>query len=601
MDRTKIRNFSIIAHIDHGKSTLADRLLQMTNTVAEREMEEQLLDNMDLERERGITIKAHPVTMSYKANNDEVYELNLIDTPGHVDFAYEVSRSLAACEGAVLIIDATQGVQAQTVANIDLAMKQGLTIVPVLNKIDLPGTDLAMCYEQLEEILAIPAEEALHCSAKSGEGIPEIIEAIIDRIPCPPEVEQTTLASLIVDSSYDSYRGVVNYVRVFSGEVRAKDQITMFSTGKSYEVKEVGVFTPKMKALDVLSEGSVGYLIANIKDTADSKIGDTITSKMDPVKEALPGFAEVLPMVYSGVYPIDSADFEGLRLSMGKLQLNDPSFVYQAESSAALGFGFRCGFLGLLHMEIVQERLRRHYDMDIISTYPSVIYHVFLKDGEMVKVDNPVYLPDPSTIDYIEEPVISANIMIPNDYIGAAMSLIMEKRGLCENTTAVDERHVMLSATLPLHEIVIDFNDRLKSMTKGYGSMNYTPSGYQQAPLVKLEMKVNDDPIDAFASIVHRDAAESRGRKIAERLKAVVPRQMFTIAIQAFVGGNIVARETISAMRKNVTAKCYGGDISRKRKLLEKQKAGKKRMKQIGNVNIPQEAFVAVLKASTSE
>jgi GTP-binding protein LepA len=601
MDRTKIRNFSIIAHIDHGKSTLADRLLQMTNTVAEREMEEQLLDNMDLERERGITIKAHPVTMSYKANNDEIYELNLIDTPGHVDFAYEVSRSLAACEGAVLIIDATQGVQAQTVANIDLAMKQGLTIIPVLNKIDLPATDLDMCYEQLEEILAIPAEEALHCSAKSGEGIPEIIEAIIDRIPCPPAVEEESLASLIVDSSYDAYRGVVNYLRVFSGEVRAKDQITMFSTGKSYEVKEVGVFTPKMKALDVLSEGSVGYLIANIKDTADSKIGDTITSKMDPVQEALPGFAEVLPMVYSGVYPIDSADFEGLRLSMGKLQLNDPSFVYQAESSAALGFGFRCGFLGLLHMEIIQERLRRHYDMDIISTYPSVIYHVFLKDGEMVKVDNPVYLPDPSTIDYIEEPVISANIMIPNDYIGAAMSLIMEKRGLCENTTAVDERHVMLSATLPLHEIVIDFNDRLKSMTKGYGSMNYTPSGYQQAPLVKLEMKVNDDPIDAFASIVHRDAAESRGRKIAERLKAVVPRQMFTIAIQAFVGGNIVARETISAMRKNVTAKCYGGDISRKRKLLEKQKAGKKRMKQIGNVNIPQEAFVAVLKASTSE
>ena len=601
MERKKIRNFSIIAHIDHGKSTLADRLLQMTNTVSERDMEEQLLDNMDLERERGITIKAHPVTMSYKANNDEIYELNLIDTPGHVDFAYEVSRSLAACEGAVLIIDATQGVQAQTVANIGLAMKQGLTIVPVLNKIDLPATDLAMCYEQLEEILAIPAEEALLCSAKSGEGIPEIVEAIIDRIPCPPEVEEKTLASLIVDSSYDAYRGVVNYVRVFSGEVRAKDQITMFSTGKSYEVKEVGVFTPKMKALDVLTEGSVGYLIGNIKDTADSKIGDTITSRMEPVKEALPGFEEVLPMVYSGVYPIDSADFETLRLSMGKLQLNDPSFVYQAESSAALGFGFRCGFLGLLHMEIIQERLRRHYDMDIISTYPSVIYHVHLKNGEMVKVDNPVYLPDPSTIDFIEEPVIAANIMIPNDYIGAAMSLIMEKRGLCENTTAVDERHVMLSASLPLHEIVIDFNDRLKSMTKGYGSMNYTPNGYQQAPLVKLEMKVNDDPIDAFASIVHRDAAESRGRKIAERLKEVVPRQMFAIAIQAYVGGNIVARETISAMRKNVTAKCYGGDISRKRKLLEKQKAGKKRMKQIGNVNIPQEAFVQVLKASTSE
>ena len=601
MDRTRIRNFSIIAHIDHGKSTLADRLLQMTNTVSDREMEEQLLDNMDLERERGITIKAHPVTMAFKTKDEEIYELNLIDTPGHVDFAYEVSRSLAACEGAVLIIDATQGVQAQTVANINLAMKQGLYILPVFNKIDLPATDLEMCYEQLEEILAIPREEALLCSAKSGEGIPEIIDAIIDRIPCPPDPKEEKLASLIVDSSYDSYRGVINYVRVFSGEVKAGDQITMMHSKKSYEVKEVGVFTPKMKALTTLSEGSVGYLIANIKDTADSKIGDTITSKAFPIEKPLDGFAEVLPMVYSGLYPIDAADFEALRFNMGKLQLNDPSFVYQAESSVALGFGFRCGFLGLLHMEIIQERLRRHYGMDIISTYPSVIYHVYLKSGEKLDVDNPVHLPDPSAIDYIEEPIINANIMIPHDYIGAAMSLIMEKRGLCQNTQAVDDRHVMLSATLPLHEIVIDFNDRLKSMTRGYGSMNYEPSGYQQAPLVKLEMHVNGDPIDAFASIVHRDQAESRGRKIAEKLKEVIPRQMFTIAIQGCVGGKIVARETISALRKNVTAKCYGGDISRKRKLLEKQKEGKKRMKQIGTVNIPQEAFVQVLKASTSE
>ncbi|MCH2205907.1 MAG: translation elongation factor 4 [Lentisphaerales bacterium] len=602
MDKKYIRNFSIIAHIDHGKSTIADRLMQHTKTVSDRELQEQMLDDMDLERERGITIKAHPVTMEYKSDGGETYQVNFIDTPGHVDFAYEVSRSLAACEGALLIIDAAQGVQAQTVANVNLAIKQGLEIIPVLNKIDLPAADPEMCYEQIEEILAIPREECILASAKSGLGIEDILEAIIERIPAPEDEaeENDKLKALIVDSSYDAYRGVINYVRVMSSSIKAKDQIRMMATSKDYDVKEVGVFTPKMTATKELSPGAVGYLIANIKDTAESKIGDTITSKQDPASEPLEGFEEVLPMVFSGIYPIDTADYETLKYSMGKLQLNDPSFLYQAESSAALGFGFRCGFLGLLHMEIIQERLRREYNMDIIATYPSVVYHVYLKgsDQEMIPVDNPVHLPDPSTIDRIEEPVIEAGIMIPGDYIGAVMALIMDKRGLCLGTAAVDERHVMLTAELPLHEIVIDFNDKLKSITRGYGSMNYKPNGYKAAPLVKLEMLVNSEPVDAFACIVHRDHAQSRGRRLAEKLKEVIPQQMFSIAIQGAIGGSIVARETISALRKNVTAKCYGGDISRKRKLLEKQKEGKKRMKQIGKVNIPQDAFVKILKAS---
>ena len=602
MEKKYIRNFSIIAHIDHGKSTIADRLMQHTKTVSDCELQEQMLDDMDLERERGITIKAHPVTMNYRSDADELYQINFIDTPGHVDFAYEVSRSLAACEGALLIIDAAQGVQAQTVANVNLAIKQGLEIIPVLNKIDLPAADPDMCYEQIEEILAIPREECILASAKSGLGIEDILEAIVERIPQPKdqETENEKLKALIVDSSYDPYRGVINYVRVMSSSIKPKDSIRMMATNKDYDVKEVGVFAPKMTPTDELAPGSVGYLIANIKDTAESKIGDTITSKQDPAKEPLEGFEEVLPMVYSGIYPIDTADYETLKYSMGKLQLNDPSFLYQAESSAALGFGFRCGFLGLLHMEIIQERLRREYNMDIIATYPSVIYHVYLKgnDKDMIPVDNPVHLPDPSTIDRIEEPVIEAGIMIPGDYIGAVMALIMDKRGICLGTAAVDERHVMLTAELPLHEIVIDFNDKLKSITRGYGSMNYKPNGYKAAPLVKLEMLVNQEPVDAFACIVHRDHAQSRGRRLAEKLKEVIPQQMFAIAIQGAIGGSIVARETISALRKNVTAKCYGGDISRKRKLLEKQKEGKKRMKQIGKVNIPQDAFVKILKAS---
>ena len=600
MDIKFIRNFSIIAHIDHGKSTIADRLMQHTSTVNEREFQDQMLDDMDLERERGITIKAHPVTMTYKDTKGDPYEINFIDTPGHVDFAYEVSRSLAACEGALLIIDAAQGVQAQTVANVNLAMKQGLEIIPVLNKIDLPAADFEMCYEQIEEILAIPREECILASAKTGQGIEEILEAIIERIPAPTEdPEKDKLKCLIVDSSYDAYRGVINYIRVMSSEVKPKDQIKMMSTNKDYEVKEVGVFEPNMTKTDRLGPGSVGYLIANIKDTSESKIGDTITSKQFQAETPLEGFEEVLPMVFSGIYPIDTADYENLKYSMGKLQLNDPAFVYQAESSAALGFGFRCGFLGLLHMEIIQERLRREYNMDIIATYPSVIYHVYLKNNEMLQIDNPVFLPDPSTIDRIEEPIIHAGIMIPSDYIGPVMALIMEKRGICLSTDSVDERHVMLLAELPMHEIVIDFNDKLKSITRGYGSMNYQPAGYKAAPLVKLEMMVNGEPIDAFASIVHRDHAQSRGRNLAEKLKEVIPQQMFAIAVQAAIGGQIVARETIRALRKNVIAKCYGGDISRKRKLLEKQKEGKKRMKQIGKVNIPQEAFVKILKASS--
>ena len=601
MDQKFIRNFSIIAHIDHGKSTLADRLMQHTKTVSDRDLQAQMLDDMDLERERGITIKSHPVCMEYTAKDGNTYELNLIDTPGHVDFSYEVSRSLAACEGALLILDAAQGVQAQTVANVNLAIDQELSIIPVINKIDLPACNLELCYEQLEEILAIPQEEAIKASAKMGIGIEDILEAIIERIPPPmdEEKENEKLKCLIVDSSYDAYRGVVNYIRVKSGSVKAGDQIKMMATNKTYEVKEVGVFAPAMKKTDSLGQGSVGYLIANIKEANESKIGDTITTSHDSATEPLDGFEVVQSMVFSGIYPIDTVDYESLKYSISKLQLNDPAFSAQAESSAALGFGFRCGFLGLLHMEIIQERLRREYNMDIISTYPSVIYHVFTKDGVKHEIDNPVFLPDPAHIERIEEPVITAEIMIPTDYIGNIMSLVLEKRGYCVNTQSIDALHVIITAEIPMHEIVVDFNDRLKSATKGYGSMNYKPKDYQAASLVKLEMKVNDEPVDAFATIVHRDTAESRGRKLAGRLKEVIPPQMFAIAIQACVGGSIVARETVRAMRKNVLAKCYGGDISRKKKLLEKQKEGKKRMKQIGKVNIPQEAFIKILKSST--
>ena len=590
-----IRNFSIIAHIDHGKSTLADRLLEYTETVEKREMQDQLLDGMDLERERGITIKSHPVRMRYKAQNGEEYQINLIDTPGHVDFNYEVSRSLGACEGALLLIDATQGVQAQTVANVSLAFKENLHIIPLINKIDLPAANLDLCYEQMEEVLAIPREEALLVSGKTGEGVPELFEAVVNRIPSPTDIGGGPSA-LIFDSTYDSYRGVVVYVRVMSGSFRRGDRLKLFSTGLESEIKEVGFFSPEMRAADCLSAGEVGYLIPNIKSPSDTKIGDTVTLAKEPCAEPLPGFKEVRPMVFSGIYPIDSADYDQLKFSMSKLQLNDAAFIYQAESSAALGFGFRCGFLGLLHMEIIQERLRREYNMDIIATYPSVIYHVYLKDGSMVEVDNPVYLPDPSGIDRIEEPLIVARLMLPNNYIGDVMNLIMSKRGICTRTDSVDANHVIITAELPMHEILIDFHDKLKSITRGYGSMDYEPAGYRADKLVKLDILVNGEPVDAFASIVHADMAYGRGRQICERLKDVIPQQQFQIAIQAAIGGKVVARETIRQLRKNVLAKCYGGDITRKRKLLEKQKEGKKRMKMIGQVNIPQEAFVAVLR-----
>ena len=593
-----IRNFCIIAHIDHGKSTLADRLLELTGTVAKRDLQEQLLDGMDLERERGITIKSHPVRMEYPAADGNTYELNLIDTPGHVDFTYEVSRSLGACEGALLLIDASQGVQAQTVANVNLAFKQNLKVIPVINKIDLPAANLDLCYEQMEEVLALPREEALLVSGKTGEGVAELLQAIVERIPAPTEPAMEGSAALIFDSMYDTFRGVVNYVRVTNGTFRRGTRIRLFNNGIESEIKEVGFFSPEMRAADELSAGSVGYLLPNLKSPSDTKMGDTITDVKNPCPHPLPGFREIRPMVFSGIYPIDTADYDQLKASMGKLQLNDAAFLYQAETSAALGFGFRCGFLGLLHMEIIQERLRREYNCDIIATYPSVIYHVYMKSGEMIPVDNPVFLPDPSGIDRIEEPIIDCHIMIPTEYIGDVMNLVMSKRGICTNTSSVDAKHVIISAEIPMHEILIDFHDKLKSITRGYGSMDYEPSGYGADRLVKLDILVNGEPVDAFSSIVHTDMAYSRGRQLAERLKEVIPPQMFQIAIQAAVGGKIIARESIRALRKNVLAKCYGGDITRKRKLLEKQKEGKKRMKQIGQVNIPQEAFVAVLKAN---
>ena len=590
------RNFSIIAHIDHGKTTLSDRLLESTQTITQREKQDQLLDSMDLERERGITIKSHPVTMAYPAADGKTYHLNLLDTPGHVDFSYEVSRSLAACEGALLLVDAAQGVEAQTVANLHLAMAQNLTVIPVINKIDLPNADVAMAKRQLEDILAIPGEEAIEASAKMGIGITEILEAIIERVPPPDSSMDDKLRASVFDSVFDTYRGVVSYVRVFSGSVERGTGIRMYSTGKTYEVKEVGVFTPKQTKRKKLTVGDVGYIIANMKTSTEVKIGDTITESRNPVEAPLPGFKEIQPMVFSGIYPVSSDDFEQLKLAMGKLQINDAAFSYQAESSVALGFGFRCGFLGLLHMEIVQERLRREYNMDVISTYPGVIYHVTKSDGTELTIDNPSFLPEPPEIEEIKEPIVRVFILVPNEFIGDMMKLAMEKRGELENTETLDDRRVMLTCTLPLNEILVDFNDKLKSLTRGYGSMDYEHAGYRPAKLVKMDMLISGEPVDAFSSIVHRDKAVSRGRHLAAKLKEVIPRQMFTVAIQAAIGGNIIARETITAMRKNVTAKCYGGDISRKRKLLEKQKEGKKKMKAIGKVNIPQEAFIKVLK-----
>ena len=596
MDIEKIRNFSIIAHIDHGKTTLSDRLLHRTGTISDREMENQLLDSMDLEKERGITIKAHPVTMYYKADDGQRYELNLIDTPGHVDFAYEVSRSLSACEGALLVIDAAQGVEAQTVANVNLAMNHNLTIIPVVNKIDLPHADIPNVKRQLEDILAIPAEEVVLASAKEGIGTEDVLEAIVKGIPAPKKTNTESPQALVFDSYFDSYRGVVAHMRVFNGEFKSGMNVKMLHSNKTVEVKEVGSFNPKPYKRPSLSAGETGYITANIKVPSDVKIGDTLTDPKKPT-EPLPGFQEIKPMVFSGIYPINSADYEHLKSNLAKLQLNDAAFLYQAESSAALGFGFRCGFLGLLHLEIIQERLRREFNMDIIATYPSVIYKVVTTDGAAVDIDNPVYLPEPNHISTISEPMVDAYLMCPNEYIGDMMNLTAEKRGIIHETETLDSGRVILKGRIPLNEILIDFHDRIKSITRGYGSLDYEHSGYEAAKMVKLDMLVNSEPVDAFSLIVHRDKAEQRGRALAEKLKDVIPPQQFKVAIQAAIGGKVVARATVSALRKDVTAKCYGGDITRKRKLLEKQKEGKKRMKSIGSVNIPQSAFIEVLKA----
>ena len=597
MDAAHIRNFSIIAHIDHGKTTLSDRLLHRTGTVATRDMEDQLLDAMDLEKERGITIKAHPVTMYYKGKNGEEYELNLIDTPGHVDFAYEVSRSLSACEGALLIVDAAQGVEAQTVANVHLAMKQNLQIIPVINKIDLPHANLPMARQQLEEILAIPGDEAIPASAKEGIGIEDILEAIIHRVPPPKPTGAPSLQALIFDSYFDTYKGVVILVRVTNGELRPGSMVKLLHSGRTVEVKEVGSFNPKPYTREKLEVGETGYITANIKTPREVKVGDTITDPRNPASE-LPGFQEIHPMVFSGIYPINTADYEGLKVAVAKLQLNDSALTFQTESSAALGFGFRCGFLGLLHMEIVQERLRREFDMDIIATYPSVVYRVQMTDGTEKEVDNPAFMPDVTFIATIFEPIVKAFVICPGENIGDIMGLISEKRGSIKNTETLDARRVMMTCSIPMNEILIDFHDRIKSITRGYGSMDYEPAGYEASDMVKLDMLVNGEVMEAFSSLVHRSKAESRGRTLAAKLKEVIPRQQFQVAIQAAIGGKIVARESVSAVRKDVTAKCYGGDISRKRKLLEKQKEGKKRMKSIGSVEIPQEAFVEVLKTN---
>lgn len=596
-DIKKIRNFSIIAHIDHGKSTIADRLLELTHTVAARDMQEQILDDMDLERERGITIKAHPVTMLYSAKNGDTFQINLIDTPGHVDFSYEVSRSLSACEGALLVVDAGQGVQAQTLANVHLAMERNLEIVPVLNKIDLPIADIDGVKKQIEEFIGIDASDAICCSAKSGLGVEDILERIIREVPHPKEPEDDILRALVFDSHYDTYRGVMVYIRVFSGEIKKGSQIKLMAGNKTFEVLEVGIFAPSQVPCEVLRPGEVGYFIANIKKTADVKVGDTVTSQKYPAEEPLPGFRHISPVVFAGIYPIDSSDFEALRDGLEKLQLNDTALHIEQESSMALGFGFRCGFLGLLHLEIIFERIQREFDLDVISTAPSVIYKFTLNNETSLNVDNPAHYPDPANIAWVEEPWVKCHIITPSEYLGAIMSLGMEKRGSCVKTETLDSRRLLLTYRFPLNEIITDFNDKLKSVTRGYGSFDYEFDGYEESDIIKLEIRVNEEPVDAFSCLVHRTKAENKGRAICEKLVEVIPMQLFKVPIQAAIGGKIVARETIKAITKNVTAKCYGGDITRKRKLWEKQKKGKKRMKEIGKVNIPQSAFMEVLKA----
>ncbi|MGD6841273.1 translation elongation factor 4 [Bacillus infantis] len=594
--QSKTRNFSIIAHIDHGKSTLADRILERTNALTAREMKDQLLDSMDLERERGITIKLNSVQLKYKAKDGEIYTFHLIDTPGHVDFTYEVSRSLAACEGAVLVVDAAQGIEAQTLANVYLAIDNDLEIVPVINKIDLPSADPERVRGEIEDVIGLDASEAVLASAKAGIGIEEILEQVVEKVPAPQGDPDAPLKALIFDSLYDAYRGVVAYIRVVEGTVKVGDKVKMMATGKEFEVTEVGVFTPKSTPLPELSVGDVGFLTAAIKNVGDTRVGDTITSAKNGAVEPLPGYRKLNPMVYCGLYPIDSARFNDLREALEKLELNDSALQFEPETSQALGFGFRCGFLGLLHMEIIQERIEREFKIDLITTAPSVIYDVVMTDGTLLKVDNPSDMPDAQKIDRVEEPYVKATMMAPNDYVGAIMELCQEKRGIFIDMQYMDETRVSIVYEIPLSEIVYDFFDQLKSSTKGYASFDYELIGYKESKLVKMDILLNAEKVDALSFIVHRDFAYERGKVIVEKLKDLIPRQQFEVPIQAAIGQKIVARSTIKAMRKNVLAKCYGGDISRKRKLLEKQKEGKKRMKQVGSVEVPQEAFMAVLK-----
>lgn len=596
MSTKKIRNFCIIAHIDHGKSTIADRLIEYTGTLQKREMEAQVLDSMDLERERGITIKAQSVRILYKAQDGEEYILNLIDTPGHVDFSYEVSRSLAACEGALLVVDAAQGVEAQTLANVYLALEHDLEIIPVINKIDLPSADPDRVKHEIEDIIGLDASEAVLCSAKSGIGIPDILEAIVNKVPAPPDKSDQPTRALIFDSRFDSYKGAIAYVRVKEGTIKAKDTIRMMHDKKDFDVTELGIFTPNLVPVQELPCGSVGCIAASIKNVKDCHVGDTVTLANNPAPEPLPGYRKAVSMVYCGLYPTESKDYENLRDALEKLQLNDAALEYEAETSLALGFGFRCGFLGLLHMDVIQERLEREYNLTLITTAPSVNYKVYKTNGEMLEVDNPAKLPPPTEIDYIEEPYVKATTIVPKDFVGTIMELSQDKRGEYQSMEYLDESRVSVVYHLPLSEIIYDYFDKLKSATKGYASLDYELIGYKQSPMVKMDILLNGDPVDALSIIVHKDRAAIRGRALAEKLKELIPRQMFEIPIQAAVGTKIVARETVKAWRKDVLAKCYGGDISRKRKLLEKQKAGKKRMKSVGSVEIPQEAFMAILK-----
>ena len=596
INQDKIRNFSIIAHIDHGKSTLADRILEMTGAVSNREMKAQLLDSMEVERERGITIKLNAVQLQYKAKDGNTYLLHLIDTPGHVDFTYEVSRSLAACEGAVLVVDAAQGVEAQTLANVYLALDNDLEIIPVINKVDLPSADPDRVKHEIEEVIGIDASEAVLTSAKTGLGIEDVLEAIVAKVPAPSGISDSPLKALVFDSKFDAYKGVVLYVRVIDGRIKPGMKIKMMATNAEFEVTEVGVFKPNLVNVDSLEVGQVGFFAAAIKNVKDARVGDTVTDANNPAAEALPGYRKATPMVFCGLYPVENSDYDNLRDALEKLQLNDASLVFEPETSVALGFGFRCGFLGLLHMDVIKERLEREYNLTLITTAPNVIYQVFRTNGDVELVDNPSNFPDPTVIDHVEEPYVNATIIVPKDYVGAVMELSQEKRGEYENMTYLDETRVMIHYALPLSEIIYDYFDRLKSVTRGYASLDYELAGYRASSLVKVDILLNGEPVDALSAIVHREKAVSRGRQLVEKLRSLIPRQMFEIPVQAAIGNKVIARENVRAMRKDVLAKCYGGDISRKRKLLEKQKEGKKRMKQVGSVELPQEAFMAILK-----